>query len=132
AGWLYTGGPRPYGYYGFGELFVFVFFGVVATVGSAYVHLERITGLALLASVPVGLLATALLIVNNLRDIPTDRAAGKRTLAVRMGAARTRTFYSACIVLVFAFAAVIAVARPFALLALLAAVAALAPVRRVL
>jgi len=85
AGWLYTGGPRPYGYYGFGELFVFIFFGVVATVGSAYVQLERITGLALLASVQVGLLATALLIVDNLRDVTTDTVASKRTLAVWVG-----------------------------------------------
>src|SRR3954469_25749709 len=93
AGWLYTGGPRPYGYYGLGELFVFIFFGVVATTGSAYVHLERITGLALLASVPVGLLATALLVVNNLRDIPTDATSGKRTLAVRIGDRGTRSLY---------------------------------------
>src|SRR3954447_1596507 len=94
AGWLYTGGSRPYGYYGYGELFVFLFFGVVATVGSAYVHIERITGLALLASVPVGLLATALLVVNNLRDIPTDAVTGKRTLAVRVGDTRTRMMYT--------------------------------------
>ena len=129
AGWLYTGGPRPYGYYGFGELFVFVFFGVVATVGSAYVHLERITGLALLASVPVGLLATALLIVNNLRDIPTDRAAGKRTLAVRVGDRMTRNIYTGCMVLPFVLVLVIATSREWALLALLAMI--FSPVRRV-
>ncbi len=85
AGWFYTGGPKPYGYYGFGELFVFVFFGLVATAGTTYVLAERLTGLALAASVPVGCLACALLVVNNLRDIPTDREAGKRTLAVRLG-----------------------------------------------
>src|SRR4029453_4760427 len=78
AGWFYPGGPRPYGYLGLGELFVFVFFGVVATAGSAYVQEESL-GLALAASVPVGLLATALLVVNNLRDIPGDTASGKRT-----------------------------------------------------
>ncbi|MBW3627544.1 MAG: 1,4-dihydroxy-2-naphthoate polyprenyltransferase, partial [Actinobacteria bacterium] len=94
AGYLYTGGPRPYGYAGLGEVFVFVFFGVVATVGSAYVQIEQVSGLALVASVPVGLLATALLVVNNLRDIPTDAASGKRTLAVRMGEHRTRQLYA--------------------------------------
>jgi 1,4-dihydroxy-2-naphthoate polyprenyltransferase len=93
AGWFYTGGPRPYGYLGLGELFVFVFFGVVATAGSAYVQEEALSGLALAASVPVGFLATALLVVNNLRDIPGDAAAGKRTLAVRLGDRRTRWFY---------------------------------------
>jgi 1,4-dihydroxy-2-naphthoate polyprenyltransferase len=93
AGWFYTGGPRPYGYLGLGELFVFVFFGVVATAGSAYVQEASLSGLALAASVPVGLLATALLVVNNLRDIPGDTASGKRTLAVRLGDRHTRWFY---------------------------------------
>jgi 1,4-dihydroxy-2-naphthoate octaprenyltransferase len=93
AGWFYTGGPKPYGYLGLGELFVFVFFGVVATAGSAYVQEEALSGLALGASVPVGLLATALLVVNNLRDIPGDTESGKRTLAVRLGDARTRWLY---------------------------------------
>jgi 1,4-dihydroxy-2-naphthoate octaprenyltransferase len=98
AGWLYTGGPRPYGYAGFGELFVFVFFGLVATVGSTYVHTERITGLSVGAAVPIGFLATALLVVNNLRDIPSDDVAGKRTLAVRLGDQRTRVLYVALLV----------------------------------
>jgi 1,4-dihydroxy-2-naphthoate octaprenyltransferase len=98
AGWLYTGGPRPYGYYGLGELFVFVFFGLVATVGSSYVQVERITWLAVGAAVPVGLLATALLVVNNLRDIHTDEVAGKRTLAVRIGVGPTRALYTALMV----------------------------------
>ena len=89
AGWLYTGGPRPYGYAGLGELFVFVFFGLVATVGTEYVQVGRITGLAVGRAVPVGLLAVALLVVNNLRDIPGDTASGKRTLAVRIGAPAT-------------------------------------------
>jgi 1,4-dihydroxy-2-naphthoate octaprenyltransferase len=93
AGWLYTGGPRPYGYAGLGELFVFVFFGLVATVGSTYVHTEELTGLSFAVAVPVGLLATALLVVNNLRDIPTDAVAGKRTLAVRIGDRATRFLY---------------------------------------
>jgi len=134
AGWLYTGGPRPYGYAGLGEVFVFTFFGVVATVGSAYVQLERVDGLALAASAPVGFLATALLVVNNLRDIPGDTAAAKRTLAVRLGDARTRTLYVTLVV--GAFVAVPFVAglggRPGGALALVALVAARTPVLRVL
>jgi 1,4-dihydroxy-2-naphthoate octaprenyltransferase len=98
AGWFYTGGSHPYGYLGLGELFVFVFFGVVATAGSAYVQEESLSWLALGASVPVGLLATALLVVNNLRDIPGDAASGKRTLAVRLGDRRTRILYVALLV----------------------------------
>jgi 1,4-dihydroxy-2-naphthoate octaprenyltransferase len=101
AGWFYTGGSYPYGYYGFGELFVFVFFGVVATAGSTYVQTETVTGLSLVASVPVGLLATALLVINNLRDIPGDTASGKRTLAVRLGDGRTRWLYVGMLVVVF-------------------------------
>lgn len=97
AGWFYTGGSNPYGYLGLGEVFVFVFFGVVATVGSTYVQTETVTGLSLLASIPVGLLATALLVTNNLRDIPGDTEVGKRTLAVRLGDAGTRVLYQAMI-----------------------------------
>ena len=93
AGWFYTGGPKPYGYYGFGELFVFVFFGLVATAGTTYVLLERLTGTSVALGVPVGFLACALLVVNNLRDIPTDTVAGKKTLAVRIGDQRTRLLY---------------------------------------
>ncbi|MGI8794755.1 MAG: 1,4-dihydroxy-2-naphthoate polyprenyltransferase [Acidimicrobiales bacterium] len=93
AGWFYTGGPRPYGYVGLGELFVFVFFGLVATVGTSYVQTGRLSALAWFAAVPVGLLATALLVANNLRDIPTDSQTGKLTLAVRLGDARTRVMY---------------------------------------
>jgi len=134
AGWLYTGGPRPYGYAGLGEVFVFTFFGVVATVGSAYVQLERVDGLALAAAVPVGFLATALLVVNNLRDIPGDTAAAKRTLAVRLGDVRTRTLYVALVI--GAFVAVPFVAglggRPGGALALVALVVARTPVLRVL
>ena len=85
AGWLYTGGPRPYGYLGLGELFVFVFFGLVATVGTVYVQELRVTPLAVLAGCGIGFLATAILILNNLRDIETDAAAGKGTLATRIG-----------------------------------------------
>ena len=90
AGWLYTGGPRPYGYIGLGELFVFVFFGLVATVGTVYVESGRITVMALLMGSGLGFLAAAILVLNNLRDIETDAAAGKRTLATRIGRDRTR------------------------------------------
>lgn len=85
AGVLYTGGPRPYGYAGFGEIFVFLFFGLVAVNGSYYVQVERLDPLPLGLSIAVGFLATAILVVNNVRDIDTDRRAGKNTLAVRMG-----------------------------------------------
>lgn len=93
AGWTYTGGPRPYGYLGLGEVFVFVFFGVVATVGTTYVLIETISAVSLAASVSVGLWATALLVINNLRDIPGDTISGKQTLAVRIGEKRTRITY---------------------------------------
>ncbi len=126
AGWYYTGGRRPYGYAGLGEVAVFVFFGLVATVGSAYVHLERVTGLALLAAVPVGLLATALLVANNLRDIPSDAVAGKRTLAVRLGDGATRRLYVGCVAVAFCCVPLLALQRWPALMAL----AALPLVRR--
>ena len=131
AGALYTGGPRPYGYAGFGELAVLVFFGFVATAGSAYVQLERLTGLAMLASVPVGLLACALLVANNLRDVDTDADAGKLTLAVRLGAARTRLLYQACVVGALAGVPAIGIARPPALVALAAVPLAVKPARLV-
>lgn len=132
AGWFYTGGPRPYGYAGLGEAFVFVFFGLVATAGTAYVQLDRITGLSVAASVPVGLLAVALLVVNNLRDIPGDTLSGKRTLAVRLGPDRTRRLYAATVVVPFVVAACLAPATPFAPLAFLALPLAVKPARRVL
>jgi len=132
AGWFYTGGKNPYGYMGFGEVFVFVFFGLVATVGSAYVQPGGWSGLAWLVAVAVGCLSTALLVTNNLRDIPTDRATGKNTLAVRMGDGPTRWLFVAFLALPFVIAAVVAFDRPWALLALGAlplAVKAIAPVR---
>jgi 1,4-dihydroxy-2-naphthoate octaprenyltransferase len=98
AGVLYTGGPRPYGYEGLGEVFVFLFFGIVAVVGSYFVQVQELPWPAFVCAVPVGLLASAILVVNNLRDIESDRRAGKRTLAVRLGASRTRTLYSAMLV----------------------------------
>ena len=97
AGVLYTGGPRPYGYEGLGEIFVFLFFGVVAVAGSYFAQTEEIAGEALLLAVPVGLLAAAILVVNNVRDLETDRRAGKRTLAVRLGRPRARGLYAGMI-----------------------------------
>ena len=125
AGWFYTGGPKPYGYLGLGEVFVFVFFGLVATAGTTFVVAERVTGVAWLAGCMAGCLACALLVVNNLRDIPTDREVGKRTLAVRLGDRRTRSFY--VVLLAAAFALVVAVAvvdRPMAALGLVGVVVA--------
>lgn len=119
AGWLYTGGPRPYGYLGLGEVFVFIFFGVVATVGSAYVQVGHAGHLDLWwASVPVGLLATALLEANNLRDVAGDTVAGKKTLAVRVGPLRARWLYVGVLVATGAGIAAVAAARPWALIAL--------------
>src|SRR5215204_3526762 len=134
AAWFYTGGPKPYGYLGLGEAFVFTFFGVVATAGSAYVQEEALSGLALVASVPVGFLATALLVVNNLRDIPGDTLSGKRTLAVRLGDARTRWFYVALLVGAMVMVPLVAGLgeRPAAVLALAATVPARRPVLAVL
>jgi 1,4-dihydroxy-2-naphthoate octaprenyltransferase len=129
AGALYTGGPKPYGYMGFGEIAVMVFFGFVATVGSAWVHLERIDGVAVAAAVPVGLLACALLVVNNLRDVDTDGETGKITLAVRLGAARTRLLYRACVVGAFLAILLLGFVRPSALVALLVFPLAVPPLR---
>ncbi len=125
AGWFYTGGPKPYGYLGLGELFVFVFFGLVATAGTAYVVCERITAVAWLAGCMAGCLACALLVINNLRDIPTDVDAGKRTMAVRLGDAKTRTFYLALLAIAFVLVVVIAaVDRPLACIGVLGIVVA--------
>jgi 1,4-dihydroxy-2-naphthoate octaprenyltransferase len=97
AGVLYTGGPRPYGYAGLGEVFVFGFFGLVAVAGSYFAHAERLRWEALAIAVPVGLLATAILVVNNVRDLETDRRAGKRTLAVRLGRRGGRALFAGCV-----------------------------------
>ncbi|MPY94106.1 MAG: 1,4-dihydroxy-2-naphthoate polyprenyltransferase [Acidimicrobiia bacterium] len=134
AGWFYTGGPRPYGYAGLGELFVFAFFGLVATAGTTYVLVERVTGLAVAAAVPVGFLVTAILVVNNLRDIPTDAATGKRTLAVRLGDRRTRGLYVALVTATFVAVPIVAGLgeRPLGALSLAALVIARRPVTVVL
>ncbi len=98
AAWTYTGGPSPYGYRALGEVSVFVFFGIVAVVGTAYVQIEQVTALSLAAGVGVGALACAILVANNLRDIPSDTEAGKRTLAVLLGDRRTRLLFTALVV----------------------------------
>jgi 1,4-dihydroxy-2-naphthoate octaprenyltransferase len=131
AGWFYTGGSNPYGYLGLGEVFVFVFFGLVATVGTTYAAVERITVLSVVMGVVAGCLACALLVVNNLRDIPTDREVGKRTLAVRLGDRRTRTLYLVLVVVAFDGVLVAALWRPATLIALVAIPVAIAPVRAV-
>ncbi|MBX6343216.1 MAG: 1,4-dihydroxy-2-naphthoate polyprenyltransferase, partial [Thermomicrobiaceae bacterium] len=110
CGVAYTGGPWPLGYHGLGDLFVFVFFGLVAVAGSAYLQTGQLTWLALLAAVPVGLLVDNILVVNNLRDLATDRAAGKRTLATRIGERATRAQYALFVAVAFAVPVALALA----------------------
>jgi 1,4-dihydroxy-2-naphthoate polyprenyltransferase len=131
AAWFYTGGPKPYGYSGLGEVFVFLCFGVVAVAGTAYVQMDALSWLGLAASVPAGLLACALLMVNNLRDIGTDTVAGKRTLAVMLGDARSRQGYVLTLLVPFGVAALLAFFRPFTLLTVLALPLARMPIRSV-
>ncbi|MDQ3423402.1 MAG: 1,4-dihydroxy-2-naphthoate polyprenyltransferase [Actinomycetota bacterium] len=120
AAWFYTGGTRPYGYRGLGELFVFVFFGLVAVVGTTYVQTESVTAVSVLGGVAVGSLACAILVANNLRDITTDRVAGKRTLAVLLGDGATRGLYLVLVLFAYAVVLVLAVSvTPGVLLALL-------------
>ncbi|HWC10270.1 MAG TPA: 1,4-dihydroxy-2-naphthoate polyprenyltransferase [Acidimicrobiales bacterium] len=128
---LYSGGPRPYASAGLGEVSVLVFFGLVATCGSAYVQLERVPWLAVGGAVAVGLLACAILLVNNLRDVESDAASGKRTLAVRIGPAATRSLYTATVAGGLAAPLALAPVAPGALLALAAAPLAAGPVRTV-
>jgi 1,4-dihydroxy-2-naphthoate polyprenyltransferase len=135
AALAYTGGPRPYGYFGLGEPAVFLFFGPVAVAGSRYVHDAAVSGEAALLGVPVGLLAAAILVVNNVRDLDSDRAAGKRTLAVILGRRRTRLLFIGLVVGAFALAATLAAARitPMRTLVVLAASPlAIPPIRYVL
>ena len=131
AAWFYTGGPRPYGYAGLGEVFVFVFFGLVAVVGTTFVQAGRVTWEVWVAAVGVGLLACALLVANNLRDVHTDPAAGKRTLAVVLGEGRSRIAYVTMLVGAFAAAVAVGIAEPWCLLALAAVPLAVAPIRTV-
>ena len=131
AAWFYTGGPKPYGYNGLGEIFVFLCFGVVAVAGTAYVQMKEFSWLGLAASVPAGLLACALLMVNNLRDIRTDTVAGKRTLAVMLGDARSRLAYVLTLLVPFGVAALLAFYRPLTLITALALPLARPPVQAV-
>jgi 1,4-dihydroxy-2-naphthoate octaprenyltransferase len=132
AAWFYTGGSHPYGYRALGEVAVFTFFGLGAVIGTSYVQMDRLTWLALGAAIPVGLLACALLVINNLRDIPTDETSGKRTLAVVIGDRRTRALYAGCIGLSFLAVIAMAPVAPFTLLALAALPLAIGPVKQVL
>ena len=119
AAWGYTGGKKPYGYLGFGELAVFIFFGVVATVGSYYVQVEQISSSALLLSIPMGSLSCAILVINNLRDLNQDKLVSKRTMAVKLGDANTRIFYLVLLVLAQVSAAAAASINNYALVSLL-------------
>ncbi|GII55134.1 1,4-dihydroxy-2-naphthoate octaprenyltransferase [Planotetraspora thailandica] len=132
AAWFYTGGSRPYGYRAMGEISVFVFFGLVAVAGTTYVQVDRLTWLSLAAAIPVGLLACALLVVNNLRDIGTDGVTGKRTLAVVLGDRRTRVLYSAALIVPIVIALALVPVRPFAALTVLAIPLTVAPVKAVM
>jgi len=131
AAWYYTGGKRPYGYSGLGEVFVFVFFGLVATLGTTYTQALTLSVPAIAGAVGVGALASAILVANNLRDIPSDREHGKRTLAVRLGDARTRQLYAGLLLVAFACVLVAGAINRTALIALLSLVLAVPLVRRV-
>ncbi|MGY1753019.1 1,4-dihydroxy-2-naphthoate polyprenyltransferase [Blastococcus sp. SYSU D01042] len=132
AAWTYTGGPIPYGYRALGEVFVFVFFGLVAVVGTTYVQTGTLPGLAVAVSVPIGLLIVAILVVNNLRDIAGDEVAGKRTLAVLLGERATRYAYTALLAVALLVVVAVGVVRPWVLITLLAVPPAVPPVRTVL
>lgn len=124
AAWTYTGGPKPYGYAGFGEVFVFVFFGVVATVGTEFVVAETVSATGIVSSISVGAIACALLVINNLRDIPGDTQSGKRTLAVKLGDVATRKLFAGLIVAAFVAIVVTSfTAGPYALLGLVGVIA---------
>jgi len=130
AAWFYTGGSHPYGYLGLGEIFVFVFFGLVATIGTTFVQAQRVTLGSVIGAVAAGLLACAVLVANNLRDIPTDSEVGKRTLSVRIGDRASRLLYTGFVILAFILVIVLALAwTPWALLGLAGLALAVAPVR---
>ncbi|GAB2730463.1 1,4-dihydroxy-2-naphthoate polyprenyltransferase [Nocardia thraciensis] len=118
--WFYTGGAKPYGYSGFGEIAVFVFFGLIAVLGTQFVQAERIDWTGLVGAVAVGTFSSAVLVTNNLRDIPTDSASGKTTLAVRLGDTRTRTLHLVLLMVPFAASVLLAIRSPWALAGLLA------------
>ncbi|MBF6363243.1 1,4-dihydroxy-2-naphthoate polyprenyltransferase [Nocardia farcinica] len=130
--WFYTGGSKPYGYSGFGEIAVFVFFGLIAVLGTQFVQAERIDWVGVALAVGVGAFSSAVLVANNLRDIPTDTATGKTTLAVKLGDARTRTLHLVLLLIPFVITLLLVLRTPWALLGLLAAPLAIranAPVR---
>jgi 1,4-dihydroxy-2-naphthoate octaprenyltransferase len=131
AGWFYTGGNHPYGYLGFGEVFVFIFFGVVATMGTTFVINEQLTLVSFLASVVVGCLACALLAVNNLRDIAGDQISNKKTLAVRIGESGARKFYISLFIVAGFAVILIALSYSAALIAMLGLAVAVKPIKRV-
>lgn len=131
AAWFYTGGKSPYGYRGFGEVSVFIFFGLVATLGSYYVQAEKVSPTALVAGISIGLLSMALLIVNNLRDLPTDKAANKRTLAVKLGDRKTRLLYLVTVISAIVLAMLLAFSAPLAALSGLLILVAMPPIRDV-
>jgi 1,4-dihydroxy-2-naphthoate octaprenyltransferase len=130
--WFYTGGKRPYGYRALGEVSVFLFFGLVAVLGTTYVQAETLSWTAVAGAVSIGSIACALLVANNLRDIPTDTETGKRTLAVVLGATRSRRMYAALLALAFILAAVSLIATPWTLLAFIALPLAIKSTRVVL
>jgi 1,4-dihydroxy-2-naphthoate polyprenyltransferase len=132
AAWFYTGGSHPYGYSGFGELFVFLFFGLVAVLGTTYTQAGRISGAAIAGACAIGWLACAILVANNVRDVPTDAVTGKRTLAVRIGEARTRALYVGLVAGPILVAIGLAPWHPPALIAVLATALAVRPVRLML
>ena len=132
AAWFYTGGPKPYGYAGFGEIFVFVFFGLVAVLGTTYVQAGRISLTATAAAIGIGLLACALLMANNLRDVHTDQVSGKRTLAVLLGEPLSRRVFALTVAGAYLAVAVIGIRHPWCLIALLSVPLAIPPVRQVL
>jgi 1,4-dihydroxy-2-naphthoate octaprenyltransferase len=132
AGWFYTGGSNPYGYLGLGEVFVFVFFGLVATVGTTFVVVEQFPWWSWIAGAAVGCWACALLVVNNLRDIPTDTDSGKRTLAVRLGDHATRLFYVALVVMALVLGSLLAVRTVWSFLVLLTIPSVIRPLRSVM
>lgn len=131
AGWFYTGGSNPYGYLGLGEVFVFIFFGVVATIGTTFVVAQEITMVSFLASVAVGCLACALLAVNNLRDIEGDTIANKRTLAVRLGERRARKFYVSLFFVAAIAIILVSTSHRSAAIGMLGFIAAIKPIKRV-
>ena len=131
AGWFYTGGKKPYGYFGLGEVFVFVFFGLVATTGTTFVLIEKLTATSFTASIVVGALACALLAVNNLRDIYGDTLAGKRTLAVQLGDKKARSFFISLFVLALLAILVLALSYPLALIGLVGLGSAVTSIKRV-